>query len=118
MSVEDRIAFQDGFVMNSDGEWVEVDLAPASVVPEEPEWETTTQRGFGFTEIMVADYAGQAEVPFTIQQSSLATECKVWIGKGDARAHMNVAEATRVRDALNAFLASAWHPVEQGGVAP
>ncbi|QMU97828.1 hypothetical protein FVO59_11885 [Microbacterium esteraromaticum] len=87
----------------------------AGVVPEEPEWEYMTPRGFGYTEIKVANYAGQPERTFSIQQSSLATECQVWIGLDDDRAHMSVEQATRVRDALNAFLASAWLPVEQEG---
>lgn len=76
-------------------------------------WETTTPRGFGFTEILVSDYEGQSPRPFTIQQSSLAAECKVWIGVGDERAHMSIDEAKRVRDALNAFLASAWAAEEE-----
>lgn len=87
----------------------------AGVVAEEPEWEGVTGRGFGFTEILVADYEGQPPRPFTVQQSSLATECKVWIGSGDTRVHMNIEEASRVRDALNAFLAAAWVPLEQEG---
>lgn len=78
-----------------------------------PDWETTTPRGFGFTEILVADYQGQPPRPFTIQQSSLATECKVWIGTDGHRAHMSIDEAARVRDALNAFLASAWVTEEE-----
>lgn len=87
----------------------------AGVVAEEPGWEGVTGRGFGFTEILVADYEGQPPRPFTVQQSSLATECKVWIGSGDTRAHMNIEEASRVRDALNAFLAAAGVPVEPEG---
>ncbi len=83
------------------------------VVAEEPEWERKTDRGFGLTEILVSDYQGQPPRPFTVQQSSLATECKVWIGVGDTRAHMSIGEATRVRDALNAFLADAWVSVEE-----
>lgn len=64
---------------------------------EEPEWETATPRGFGYTKIQVSDYEGQPPRPFSVQQSSLATECKVWIGVGDDRAHMSVDEARRVR---------------------
>ncbi len=41
---------------------------------------------------------------FTVQESSLATERCVWIGYGDKRAHLNVEEATLVRDALNEFI--------------
>lgn len=78
----------------------------AGVVAEEPEWETTTERGFGITTIPVANYRGMAPVDFTVQMSSLATEAKVWIGVADHRAHMNVEEATRARDALSAFLSA------------
>lgn len=95
--------------------WLATHDAEARAIAEEPEWEGVTGRGFGFTEILVADYEGQPPRPFTVQQSSLATECKVWIGSGDTRAHMNIEEASRVRDALNAFLAAAWVPVEQEG---
>lgn len=93
----------------------QVASAVAGVVAEEPEWEGATGRGFGYTEILVADYKGQAPRAFTVQQSSLATECKVWIGSGEHRAHMSIDEATRVRDALNAFLADAWVTVDEEG---
>lgn len=51
-----------------------------------------------------ADYEGDPERLFTVQESSLATERKVWIGQGDERAHLNEDEARIVRDALTEFL--------------
>lgn len=60
-----------------------------------------TQRGF----------AMYADIPtvvgnFTVQQSSLATERKVWVGLRDTRAHLSVDEARRVQQALTEFLAA------------
>lgn len=58
-----------------------------------------TERGFA----MYADHP-TADGSFTVQESSLATERKVWVGLGDARAHLSEAEARIVRDALTEFL--------------
>lgn len=41
---------------------------------------------------------------FTVQESSLATERKVWVGRGNDRAQLSETEARIVRDALNEFL--------------
>lgn len=64
-----------------------------------------TARGFAmYTEFMFKPYESQPEQEFTVQESSLASEQKVWIGVGSDRAHLNVEEARRVRDALTEFL--------------
>lgn len=57
------------------------------------------------------NFAMYADIPtedgnFTVQQSSLATEHRVWIGLEGDRGHLNVEEAERVRDALNEFIAA------------
>jgi hypothetical protein len=64
-----------------------------------------TPRGFAiYADFTQQDYQGSPEQAFTVQESSLATERKVWIGSGSERAHLNEAEARRVRDALTEFL--------------
>lgn len=73
----------------------------------EPAWETATDRRFGLTEFVFRDYRSTPFRTFSVQRSSIATEHKVWIGVESDRAHLNVDEATRVRDALNAFIAEA-----------
>ena len=72
--------------------------------PDSHEFEDVTNRGFGITEFYYRDYDNTGEQHFSVQESSLATERKVWIGPGDERAHLNEDEARRVRDALSAFL--------------
>jgi hypothetical protein len=71
---------------------------------EQAAFESSTPRGFGITEFHYRDYDDGGQQRFSVQASSLATERKVWIGPGNERAHLNEAEACRVRDALNAFL--------------
>jgi hypothetical protein len=44
---------------------------------------------------------------FSVQESSLATERKVWVGLGNDRAQLSETEARIVRDALNEFLKEA-----------
>jgi hypothetical protein len=71
-----------------------------------------TNRGFQFTEIEVADYPGEEPRTLQVQESSLATEHKVWLGQADGpghgepgrRFHLNEDEARQVRDALSRFL--------------
>ena len=64
-----------------------------------------TPRGFAIdADFTQQDYQGSPERAFTVQESSLATERKVWIGSGSDRAHLNEAEARMVRDALTEFL--------------
>lgn len=65
---------------------------------------TPTPRGFAALRLQVRNYAEDDARTFTVQESSLATERKVWIGREGDRAHMNEAEARAVRDALNQFL--------------
>lgn len=66
-----------------------------------------TPRGFAmYEEFTFEAYQGdQSPRVFTVQESSLATERKVWIGSSMSnRAHLNVEEARKVRDALTEFL--------------
>jgi hypothetical protein len=63
-----------------------------------------TERGFAYTAFEYQDYRSTPKRTFSIQESSLATERKVWIGADDERAHLNEAEARIVRDALTAWL--------------
>lgn len=64
-----------------------------------------TERGFAlYAGFDHADYRGDETRFFSVQESSLATERKVWIGQGDERAHLNEDEARIVRDALTEFL--------------
>lgn len=51
-----------------------------------------------------ADYHGEASGIYTVQESSLATEHKVWVGFNEQRAHLSVDEARIVRDALTEFI--------------
>jgi hypothetical protein len=62
-----------------------------------------TPRGF----VMYADFRHEdhrGPHRFTVQESSLATERRVWIGSDDDRAHLNETEARAVRVALTEFL--------------
>lgn len=65
-----------------------------------------TDRGFEIWErFKFRPYEEKNEEEFTVQTSSLATERKVWIGVSELyRAHLNVEEAIRVRDALTGFI--------------
>ena len=64
-----------------------------------------TQRGFGvYAEFAQRDYPGAATSIYTVQESSLASERKVWIGPPIGRAHLSESEARVVRDALSEFL--------------
>lgn len=73
---------------------------------------TYTARGFAvYTQFPVESYDGKPR-EFSVQESSLATERRVWIGTDDPtnstdpsdRAHLNETEARKVRDALSEFL--------------
>lgn len=64
-----------------------------------------TPRGFAYVEFQYRDYRGEPERRFSIQESSLATEHKVWVGADDQRAHLGIKEARIVRDALSEWLA-------------
>lgn len=67
--------------------------------------ESYTPRGFAmYATFEHADYPGDETGIFTVQESSLATEHKVWIGRNEHRAHLSVDEARTVRDALTEFL--------------
>lgn len=66
-----------------------------------------TPRGFSmYADFVYRDYQSSDESNFTVQESSLASEAKVWVGVegSSGRAHLGVDEARAVRDALSAFL--------------
>lgn len=77
-----------------------------------------TERGFARMEFEFSDYRGTRPRTFSVQESSLATEHKVWVGPDtlligegtgafeSTRAHLNVDEARQVRDALSAWIES------------
>lgn len=76
-----------------------------------------TERGFAITEIPFTDYRGSTPRIFQVQESSLATERKLWVGPSDAyadlgsgpmlmeRAHLGEDEVRQVRDAMTEWLA-------------
>lgn len=64
-----------------------------------------TPRGFRLYALFDhRDYHTDLPERYSVQESSLATERKVWVGSGDRRAHLTEAEARQVRDALTEFL--------------
>lgn len=64
-----------------------------------------TERGFAIWRIPNADYTGEPERIVTVQESSLATEFRVWVGYSDEqRMHLTADAARQVRDALTAWL--------------
>lgn len=79
-----------------------------------------TPRGFFYVEIPFQDYRHSTERRLSIQESSLASEDKLWVGvdtvyadlSGDGeltlmeRSHLGVPEVTALRDALNEWLES------------
>lgn len=70
-----------------------------------PAMDKTTERGFRYTEFTYRDYQGEPVRRFSIQESSLATEHKVWVGADAERAHLGIDEARIVRDALSEWIA-------------
>lgn len=58
-----------------------------------------TQRGFR----MFADFESSEDGNVTVQESSLATEYKVWLGS-EYRLHLSVEEAKIIRAALDDFI--------------
>lgn len=77
-----------------------------------------TARGFEFTQFRFSDYQGAEERTYTVQESSLATERRLWVGPTNAyvdltgqgeytlmeRAHLDVESVRKLRDALSAWL--------------
>lgn len=66
---------------------------------------STTERGFAIYDEFTDTYGGEVSV----QESSIATDCRVWIFVRHYRetgggAHLNIEQAKRVRDALDAFI--------------
>jgi hypothetical protein len=64
-----------------------------------------TPRGFRlYARFDHRDYHTDLPERYSVHESSLATERKVWVGGEDRKAHLNEAEARMVRDALSEFL--------------
>lgn len=90
------------------------------------------ERGFQILDFEYHDYTSCVPRRFQVQESSLATERKIWIGPdapeiltpGEqpnavaeehySRAHLNEAEARRVRDALTELLGDTSHVPQDG----
>jgi len=67
---------------------------------------STTERGFAVYDQFTDTHGSE----ITVQESSAATCAKVWIfcdGELGPAAHLNVEQAKRVRDALDAFITEA-----------
>jgi len=74
-----------------------------------------TNRGFAIWEFPNADYRVEPERTVTVQESSLATEQRVWVGYSDGeRMHLTIDAARELKDALSAWLDYA-APVATGG---
>lgn len=64
-----------------------------------------TERGFAvYARVEIGGDGYDPIVDFTVQESSLATERRVWVGKGEHRGHLTEQQARAVRDALSEFL--------------
>lgn len=64
-----------------------------------------TERGFAvFARVKIGGDGYDPIVDFTVQESSLAVERRVWVGKGEHRGHLTEQQARAVRDGLNEFL--------------
>lgn len=64
-----------------------------------------TERGFAvFARVEIGGDGYDPIIDFTVQESSLATERRVWVGKGEHRGHLTEQQARAVRDALSEFL--------------
>lgn len=66
---------------------------------------STTGRGFAIWEIPNSQYTGAPTQIITVQESSLATESRVWLGYRDGeRMHLSTNAARSIRDALTEWL--------------
>lgn len=64
-----------------------------------------TPRGFRYTEIPYSDYGDEPEKILSVQESSLATERKLWVGDSEgARMHLSEDVVRQLRDALTSWL--------------
>lgn len=75
-----------------------------------------TERGFRMLKFSYRDYRGCRPRTFSVQESSLATERKLWVGPDQSEivdsvgpfpashAHLGIAEVKQVRDALTEWL--------------
>jgi hypothetical protein len=72
----------------------------------------TTERGFTIYDQFTDTYGKRV----CVQESSLATEFRCWIFVDGSRAgaHLNVSQAIRVRDALDAYITEAHEQETQG----
>ena len=80
-----------------------------------------TSRGFRIWTFPAQDYSGEPVYTVQVQQSSLATEPKVWVGPAPqsvspraehivgGRMHLSVEAATDLRDALTEWLKGVGH---------
>ena len=66
----------------------------------------TTPRGFCYVKIPYQDYPSEPVRELTVQESSLATENRLWVGPagGEYRMHLNEDVVRQLRDALTAWL--------------
>lgn len=65
----------------------------------------TTPRGFRYVTIPYQNYSGESMRELTVQESSLATEHRLWIGPADGdRMHLTEDVVRQLRDALTAWL--------------
>ena len=64
---------------------------------------STTDRGFVIYDEFTDTYGHEVRV----QESSLATDTRVWVFASDGSAHLDIAQASRVRDALDTFIREA-----------
>ena len=64
-----------------------------------------TDRGFAWASIPYAPYEGDPVDALTVQESSLATEHRLWVGpRNDVRLHLNEEHARWLRDRLTEWL--------------
>ena len=66
----------------------------------------TTERGFRYVKIPYQDYPSEPMRELTVQESSLATEHRLWVGPGEGKYRMHLSEdvARKLRDTLTAWL--------------
>lgn len=76
------------------------------------EW-TATDRGFLVASTPYAPYQGDPVDALTVQESSLATENRLWVGpRNGERLHLNVETATWLRDRITEWLGDGVDPVQ------
>lgn len=95
----------DVFLRHGDYSQGQPDAVTYVLVHEQPlPEEQVTPRGFSmYAEFRYSPYRGEPEEIVTVQESSLATERRVWVGTTD-RMHLTEKDAAIVRDALHRFI--------------